>query len=121
VEFAIPATTGNPVTVTFYGRLTGTTAWTTRPSIGIYDPTKGWLAVGEELNASAAMASNTDWQTLTATYEPTWDRELRIRMQGKGGNAGGTGTEKLYWFGELTTINGRTPLILSGVINGIFY
>jgi hypothetical protein len=98
VEFAVPATSGNPVTVTFYGKLTGTAAWTNRPSIGIYDPTKGWLAAGEELNASAAMESNTDWQTLTATYTPTWDRELRIRMQGKGGNAGGTGTEKLYWF-----------------------
>jgi hypothetical protein len=44
------------------------------------------------------MAENSNWQTLTATYEPTWDRELRIRMQGKGGTAGGTGTEKLYWF-----------------------
>jgi hypothetical protein len=44
------------------------------------------------------MESNTNWQTLTATYKPTYDRELRIRVQGIGGNAGGTGTEKLYWF-----------------------
>jgi hypothetical protein len=89
------------VTVTFYGRLTATSLWTTRPNIGIYDPSKAWQDPTEILNASAAMASNTSWQTLTATYTPTYDRELRIRVQGVGGNAGGTGTEILYWFHTL--------------------
>jgi hypothetical protein len=49
------------------------------------------------------MASNTDWQTLSATHTPTYDRELRVRMQGVGGNAGGTGTEQLYWFAAIAT------------------
>jgi hypothetical protein len=44
------------------------------------------------------MISNTDWQTLTLNYTPTITGQLNLRMQGKGGNAGGTGTEKLYWF-----------------------
>lgn len=98
VEYTIYGKAGQAITVTLYGRLTGTAAWTTRPNIGIYDPTKGWQTGAEILNASAAMASNTDWQTLTATYTPTYDRELRIRVQGVGGNTSGTGTEKLYWF-----------------------
>lgn len=102
VEFPVYGLAGQAVTVTFYGRLTATSLWTTRPNVGIYDPTKQWQTAPEILNASAAMASNTDWQTLTATYTPTYDRELRIRVQGVGGNAGGTGTEKLYWFHTLS-------------------
>ena len=114
VEYAIWGVSGQQITVTFYGKLTGTAAWTTLPSIGIYDPTKGWQAVGEALNVSAAMASNTDWQTLTVTYTPTRDRELRVRMQGKGGNAGGTGTEQLYWYAEIApgaSGGGRRPQV----------
>jgi len=101
VEIPIYGKANQAITITFYGRLTGTSAWTTRPNIGIYDPTKGWQAPAEALSISAAMASNTDWQTLTATYTPLHDRELRVRVQGIGGNTGGTGTEKLYWFHAL--------------------
>jgi len=101
VEYAIWAKLGQAVTVTFYGKLTGTAAWTARPTVGIYDPTKLWQAPAEALNVSAQMASNTDWQTLTATYTPTYDRELRVRVQAVGGNAGGTGTEQLYWWADI--------------------
>ena len=58
------------------------------------------------------MAANTDWQTLTATYTPTHDRELRVRMQGVGGNAGGTGTEQLYWFAVISTGGGSTVIVI---------
>jgi len=101
VEYAIWAKSGQAVTVTFYGKLTGTAAWVTRPTVGIYDPTKLWQAPAEALNVSAQMASNTDWQTLTATYTATYDRELRVRVQAVGGNAGGTGTEQLYWWADI--------------------
>ena len=101
-EYAIWGVSGQQVSVTFYGKLTGTAAWTTRPSIGIYDPTEGWQSVDEDLSTVETMANNTDWQTLTVTYTPTRDRELRVRMQGCGGNAGGTGTEQLYWYAEIT-------------------
>jgi hypothetical protein len=102
VEYAVFVPALKQLAVTFYGKLTATSLWTTRPSIGIYDPSKGWQAAGETLNASAAMASNPDWQTLTCQYTPLYDRELRVRMQGKGGNTGGTGTEQLYWFHDVT-------------------
>jgi len=98
VELPIRALAGKPVTVTFYGKLTGVSLWTARPTIGIYDPNEPWQDAAEALNVSAQMASNTNWQTLTATYTPVYDRELRLRVQGIGGNAGGTGTEYLYWF-----------------------
>ena len=100
VEYAIWGVSGQQVTVTFYGKLTGVAAWTTRPSVGIYDPTKGWQSVDEDLDVET-MAESTDWQTLTVTYTPTHDRELRVRVQGVGGNAGGTGTEQLYWFADI--------------------
>lgn len=112
VEIPVYGTAGNAVTVTFYGRLTATSLWTTRPNIGIYDPTKGWQTAPEILNASAVMANNTDWQTLTATYTPAHDRELRIRVQGVGGNAGGTGTEKLYWFHTLSLGSGGGSTVI---------
>jgi len=110
-EFHIWGLANKPVNVTFYGALTGTTTWTTRPNVGIYDPTKAWQVAGEILNASAAMASNTNWQTLTATYKPTYDRALLVRIQGIGGTSGGSGTEKLYWF---HTVNlGGVPVSIS--------
>jgi hypothetical protein len=109
VEIPVYAKAGVPLVVTMHGKLTGTSAWTTRPSIGIYDPAKPWQDGAEVLNASAAMASNTDWQTLTATYTPTYDRTLNIRMQGNGGTAGGTGTEKLYWIFTYTNGGGFVP------------
>jgi hypothetical protein len=117
-EFPIYALANQPVTVTFYGRLTATSLWTTRPNIGIYDPSKVWQSAPEILNASAVMASNTSWQTLTATYTPTYDRELRIRVQGVGGNGGGTGTEILYWFHK-TTLGGGGLLINPGLSGGL--
>lgn len=98
VEYTVFAKADQTVTVTLYGKLTGVATWVTRPTIGIYDPSKAWQAPAEALNVSALMADNTDWQTLTATYVATYDRELRVRVQATGGAADGTGTEKLYWF-----------------------
>jgi hypothetical protein len=100
-EYSIWGVSGQQVSVTFYGKLTAHAAFTTLPSIGIYDPTKGWQDGDEDLDVET-MAASTDWQTLTVTYTPTRDRELRVRMQGVGGNAGGTGTEQLYWYAEIT-------------------
>jgi len=125
VEFAIWGTDGQAVTATFYGKLTGTSAWTTLPSIGIYDPTETWQGANEDLDVET-MASNTNWQTLTVTYTPTWDRELRVRMQGQGGDAGGTGTEQCYWFVDISTGTaggggggGGGPVIGSRIIRGL--
>lgn len=122
VEYAVWGVAGQAVTVTFYGKLTGTAAWTTRPTVGIYDPTKGWQAAAEGLNVSAQMPANTDWQTLTATYTPAHDRELRVRVQGIGGNADGTGTEMLYWFADIrgaSAAGGGGPVIGSRIIRGL--
>jgi len=108
---------GQPVRVTFYGKLTALAAWTTRPTIGIYDANGNWQSVAERLDVSAEMATNTDWQTLTVTYTPTYDRALRVRMQGQGGNVLGTGTEQLYWFVDISGGGGgrRTRLQKHGV------
>ena len=100
-EYAVWGVSGQQVSVTFYGKLTAHATFTTLPSIGIYDPTKGWQHADEDLDTDT-MAASTDWQTLTVTYTPTRDRELRVRVQGCGGNAGGTGTEQLYWYAEIT-------------------
>lgn len=100
-EYSIWGVSGQQVSVTFYGKLTAHAAFTTLPSIGIYDPTKGWQDGDEDLDVET-MAASTNWQTLTVTYTPTRDRELRVRVQGIGGNAGGTGTEQLYWYAEIT-------------------
>jgi hypothetical protein len=116
VEFPYWGKAGVPVTATMYAKLTGTAAFLTLPSIGIYDPTQPWQGADEDL-AVATIASSTDWQTVTATYTPTYDRELRIRVQGIGGNAGGTGTEKLYWFSDVS--GGGGPVIGSRIVRGV--
>lgn len=97
VELPVWAVAGKPLTVTLHGKLTGTSAFTTRPSVSICDPTQPWQGVAEKL-VESVMSSSTDWQTLTVSYTPTYGRELRVRVQGVGGTAAGVGTEKLYWF-----------------------
>lgn len=99
-EWTIWALSGQQVTVTMYCKLTGTSQQTILPKICICDPAKGWQAAGEVLD-SDQMASNTNWQTLSAQYTPSYDRELRVRMQLKGGTALGGGSEKLYWFHDV--------------------
>jgi hypothetical protein len=119
VEFPYWAKAGVPITATMYGKLTGTATFLTLPSIGIYDPAQPWQGASEDL-AVTTVESNTDWQTVTATYTPTYDRELRVRMQGKGGNAGGTGTEKLYWFHTVEgAAGGGGPVIGSRIVRGV--
>jgi hypothetical protein len=98
VEFPVWAVAGRVVNAAFYGKLTGTSAWIARPTIGIYDPSKTWQSVAEQLVVSAQMVSNTDWQTLVVAYVPSFTGEVKVRVQGVGGNASGTGTEQLYWF-----------------------
>jgi hypothetical protein len=120
VELPIRAPAGSPVTVTVYGKLTTTSGWTTRPSVGIYDPAQPWQS--DTLNASDPIANDTDWHTLTATYTSTTERELRVRVQGIGGAADGTGTGKLYWFGTIaigSAGGGATSVIGSRFIRGI--
>ena len=99
VEFPYYAEKAHQVTVIFHGKLTGTASFDVLPSIGIYDADKPWQDATAAL-AVATMEASTDWQTLEVTYTTTDDRPLDIRVQGKGGNAGGTGTERLYWFIE---------------------
>ena len=102
VEYQLFGIANQQITVTFYGKLTGTSAWTTRPSIGLYDPSKAFMSVAEQVSVSSAMASNTSWQTLTLTYTPSVNMPLTLRMQGVGGTSSGSGTEKLYWFYAMT-------------------
>ena len=122
VEYVVWGVSGQAVAVTFYGKLTAHAAFTTLPSIGIYDPTEGWQSVDEVLDVET-MAASTDWQTLTVTYTPTRDRELRVRMQGCGGNAGGTGTEQLYWYAEIAPSSagggGGGPVVGSRIVRGL--
>lgn len=115
VDFDLRGVKGKPVIVTFYGKLTGL-AWVTRPTIGVYDTAKMWQDPTEILMVSGQMAANTDWQTITVTYIPSYDRPLRVRMQGMGGDALGTGTEQLYWFVKIDI--GGAPSIVP--INGSF-
>jgi len=98
VEYQLLGVANQQITVTFYGKLTGTSTWTTRPSIGLYDPSKAFMSVAEQVSVSSAMASNTNWQTITLTYTPSVNMALTLRMQGIGGTSSGSGTEKLYWF-----------------------
>jgi len=98
LELPIELAALRPCLVTLYGKLTGTTSWTARPRVGLYDQSKDWQAVDEAFAESDVMASNTDWQVLTCTYVPNRDRYAYLRVQAVGGNAGGTGTEQLYFF-----------------------
>lgn len=116
VDFDLRGVKGKPVIVTFYGKLTGLANWVTRPTIGVYDPAKIWQDPTEILMVSGQMAANTDWQTITVMYIPSYDRPLRVRMQGMGGDALGTGTEQLYWFVKIDI--GGAPSIVP--INGSF-
>jgi hypothetical protein len=100
VEYRIWSVKDEKVTVTFYGKLTATGTVTTLPSVGLYSRRYIMGHASEELDA-ASMASNTDWQTLSVDYTPTYDRELVIRVQAKGGNSSGTGTDQLYWFHDV--------------------
>ena len=102
VEYQLFGIANQQITVNFYGALTGTSAWTTRPSIGLYDPSKAFMSVAEQVSVSSAMASNTNWQTITLTYTPSVNIPLTLRMQGVGGTSSGSGTEKLYWFYAMT-------------------
>jgi hypothetical protein len=102
VEWNLWGISGTPITATFYGKLTGTSAWTTRPKIGFYDPSKQFMVAGEILSESSVMTNDTNWQTITLTYTPSANMPITFRMQGVGGTSGGAGTEKLYWFHALS-------------------
>ena len=102
VEFPVLLLPGIATTIWFYGRLTAFGAFVTRPTIGIYDNRKGWQEVDEALAVSAQMAANTDWQSIKVSYMATVALQATIRVQGKGGDAGGTGTDQLYWFYSLS-------------------
>jgi hypothetical protein len=96
VEIPVWVAAGKTITANFGGKLTSAGFFTTLPSIGIYDPTIEFQTSGEVL-ASSTMVSNTLWQYLTVSYTSLVDKELFIRVQGKGGNTAGTGAEQLYW------------------------
>jgi hypothetical protein len=88
-----------PLTVTVYHQVTTTLAWITAPKIEICDPSKGWKAAGEALASSSSFSvADTDWHTDSVSYTPAYDRLLTIRIRGCGGDAGGTGTGKMYWW-----------------------
>ena len=125
VELPIWAPAGRQITLTFYGKLTGTSSFLTRPKVGIYDPGGLWLDASEELSVQQ-VANDTDWHTHTITYTAGYDREVRLKVWGIGGNAGGTGTEKLYWFHTLAIAGeggggggGAYPVIGSSIVRSI--
>jgi hypothetical protein len=122
VELPIWAPAGRQITLTFYGKLTGTSAFLTRPKVGIYDPGGLWLDASEELSVQQ-VANDTDWHMHTITYTAGYDREVRLKVWGIGGNANGTGTEKLYWFHTLAIAGegssgsgGAYPIIGSSIV-----
>ncbi len=113
-EFPVLAKAGSLITLTLYGKLTGTSLWTTRPTIGLYDQRLPWQSPGECLGVSSVMADHTEWQTVTATAVAPVDGEYRVRVQGVGGTSDGTGTEKLYCFYTITGAAGAGGVIVIG-------
>jgi hypothetical protein len=78
-------------------KVTSLADWTAAPTISFEDADLPPLATGRVLASTTLTIADTDWHTTTLTYLPTISRQLVLRMQGQGGNVGGTGTGKLYW------------------------
>jgi hypothetical protein len=90
VEWEINGSSGLAITATLYVK-SSATGMTTRPTIAICSPRyPRWNASG--ILASGTAADNTDWQTVTASYTPTADGPLVVRVYGC--NASGT----TYWW-----------------------
>lgn len=112
VEFPVMGKKNCPVSVIVYHAVTSTTGWVTAPLIEICDPSKGWKLANEVLASSSSFTTaDTNWHTDQVTYKPTYDRPLTIRVRGCGGNAGGTGTGKMYWWQIIDVGTISTPMI----------
>jgi hypothetical protein len=68
------------------------TGETVAPHFDICDPQEGFEAAGEQL-ATVSMADSTDWQTLTLSYTPSYDKPLSFRASGQNGS----GTMYYFW------------------------
>jgi len=90
VEWEINGSSGLAITATLYAK-SSATGMTVRPTIAICSPRyPRWNATG--VLASGTAADNTNWQTVTATYTPTADGPLVVRVYGA--NVSGT----TYWW-----------------------
>jgi len=90
VEWELHGSAGLAITATLYAK-SAQTSMTTRPTIAICSPRYArWNVTG--ILASGVAADNTDWQTVTASYTPTADGPLVVRVYGS--NATGT----TYWW-----------------------
>lgn len=96
------ATSGQTVTVSVTGQLSGTSAWTDRPVYAIVDPTRPWKGANEVLSSST-QDNDTSSHNYTIAHSPTRDRELWFMVRAKGGNAGGTGTETCTFTYDIST------------------
>lgn len=121
-EIPALAVANKEVQVVFYAKLTANDTIITLPTFGIYDPGKPWMDANEVL-ASAQQIANTEWQTHTLSFTSNYDREIRIRVYGMGGNEYGTGSEKLHWFYKITIAGeggsgsgGAYPIIGSSIV-----
>jgi len=84
---------GQNVTVHIYARQVTASTFDTIPSFYLCDGTD------EVSIESGTLTDNDDWQHFELNSGAlTGERPLLLRMKCKGGNAGGTGTVKAYWF-----------------------
>jgi len=86
IEWPIHVIAGVPLTVRVYLRKLQN-GMTMTPYAALTDPTYPWDDQNERIT-SQTMEDNTNWQTLTLTYNPPASREIRLRIGGM--NASGT-------------------------------
>lgn len=107
IEIPLWGQAGIPLVVRVYCRKQQT-GMTVSPYAKLIDPNKEFGAANEAL-ASATMADNTDWQTLSLSYTPAHDRPLVLRVGGR--NATGT----MYWNWDILPVGRRPQMRLAGV------
>jgi len=95
---------GQKIKVRVNHKVDTSSGWVEVPSFVIADYQKiDTYVAGEVLATTGAFTvADGDWHVSEVEYTPTHDMWVTLRMQGKGGNTGGTGTNHLYWNQEVT-------------------
>lgn len=98
VEFPLKGTTARPCRVIICARQAVASSFVTRATYSIDDPGKA-LTDSARILTSWQIADTDVWQQYVLSYQPTYERDLILRMLVTGGTSTGTGgDDTLWWF-----------------------
>ena len=89
LDFPITGIAGTPITVTLWLQKDGN-SWKETPVASLVDMAHGF-DTGAAVLATTTMADNTSWQTLTLTYTPTYNQQIKLRVECMNGSG------NLWW------------------------